>query len=87
LTQDINEQNNINYKNIEAKDKYLEKKINQKKIKNLEKELEKLKNQEKQLIDYFYQNPNNYDLAKVKELEEIKKNIKQQEGEWFQLNI
>jgi len=33
LTQDINEQNNINYKNIEAKDKYLEKKINQKKIK------------------------------------------------------
>jgi len=87
LTQDINEQNNINYKNTEAKDKYLEKKNDQKRIKNLEKELEKLKNQEKQLIHYFLGHPSSYDLEKVKGLEEIKKTIKHQEDEWLKLNI
>jgi len=86
LDQEINEQNSANYKNTEAQDKYLEKKNNQKKIKNLEKELEKLKSQEKQLIDYFFNHPSDWDPKKVKELEETKETIKQQEDEWLELN-
>jgi ATP-binding cassette subfamily F protein 3 len=87
LDQEINEPNDISYKNTEAQDKYLEKKNSQKKIKSLEKGLEKLKNQEKQLIDYFFNHPSDWDPKKVQELEETKKTIKEQEDEWLKLNI
>jgi ATP-binding cassette subfamily F protein 3 len=86
LAKDIEEHNDINNKNIEARERYLENKANQKKSKNIEKDLEKLKNREKQLTDYFYKNPSSYELEKIKELEEVKKTRKIKEDEWLELN-
>ncbi|MEI7620592.1 MAG: ATP-binding cassette domain-containing protein [Candidatus Falkowbacteria bacterium] len=87
LAKDIEEHNDINNKDTEAREKYLEKKENQKRTKSLEKELDKLKNREKQLIDYFLKNPSSYDINKIKDLEETKNTIKEKEDEWLELNI
>ncbi|MCU0680209.1 MAG: ATP-binding cassette domain-containing protein [Planctomycetes bacterium] len=72
--------------NNEAKEKYLIKKINRKTSLSLEKELNKLKQEQQKLTDYFFHNPTDYDLEKVKKLEEIKKNIEQKEEEWLVIN-
>ncbi len=65
-------------------DDYLKKKAAQKEALAIEKKLEKLNLKQLELLQYFLENPTNYDPAKAKELEEVKKMIAEKEDEWLE---
>jgi ATP-binding cassette, subfamily F, member 3 len=65
---------------------YLEKKAAQKEAAALEKKLEKLNIRQLELLQYFLENPVNYDPAKVKELEEVKNMIAEKEDQWLKVS-
>jgi ATP-binding cassette, subfamily F, member 3 len=65
---------------------YLQKKAAQKEAAALEKKLEKLNIQQLELLQYFLENPVNYDPDKAKELEEVKKMIAEKEDEWLKVS-
>jgi hypothetical protein len=52
----------------------------------LEKKLEKLNIQQLELLQYFLENPVNYDPAKAKELEEVKNMIAEKEDQWLKVS-
>jgi ATP-binding cassette subfamily F protein 3 len=64
-------------------EEYLKKKISQKEALDIEKKLEKLNLKQLELLQYFLENPTNYNPAKAKELEEVKKMITEKEDEWL----
>jgi ATP-binding cassette, subfamily F, member 3 len=69
------------------KEKYNKKRTAQKEAVALEKKLEKLNVQQLELLEYFLANPVSYDPDKAKELEEVKKMIKEKEDEWLAVNL
>jgi ATP-binding cassette subfamily F protein 3 len=78
------EKNNGNFS--EKKHNYLENKLKKKEISLLEKKIIKMEERKKELITYFLKNYSNYDLDKVKELEELEKSLKEKEDLWLALN-
>jgi ATP-binding cassette subfamily F protein 3 len=71
---------------IQREDDYYAKKAAQKEAAALEKKLEKLNIQQLELLQYFLENPVNYDPAKAKELEEVKNMIAEKEDQWLKVS-
>jgi ATP-binding cassette subfamily F protein 3 len=65
---------------------YAERRAAQKEAAALEKKLEKLNIQQLELLQYFLENPTNYDPAKAKELEEVKNMIAEKEDQWLKIS-
>lgn len=70
---------------FDKKNDYLENKAKKKEIASLEKKILKMEQERKGLIDYFLKNHSNYDLDKVKKMEELERNLKESEDFWFSL--
>lgn len=68
------------------KQNYFKDKSRKREINLLEKKIIKMEGRKKELIAYFLDNHSNYDLDKVRELEEIEKKIKEKEEDWFALS-
>jgi ATP-binding cassette subfamily F protein 3 len=86
LAAETNDFSNKELSFVKAGNSYLEKKELQKKVKKIEKDLEIALNQEQELMNFFLKNPTCYDIDKVRELEELKEEIKKKEDEWLELN-
>jgi ATP-binding cassette, subfamily F, member 3 len=74
-------------KKLSVTEEYNKKRTAQKEAVALEKKLEKLNVKQLELLEYFLANPVNYDPDKAKELEEVKKMIKEREDEWLAVNL
>jgi ATP-binding cassette, subfamily F, member 3 len=74
-------------KKLSVTEEYNKKRAAQKSAVALEKKLEKLNVQQLELLEYFLANPVSYDPDKARELEEVKKMIKEKEDEWLAVNI
>jgi ATP-binding cassette subfamily F protein 3 len=71
---------------IQREDDYYTRKAALKEAAALEKKLEKLNVQQLELLQYFLENPVNYDPAKAKELEEVKNMIAEKEEQWLKVS-
>ncbi|MDD5527811.1 MAG: ABC-F family ATP-binding cassette domain-containing protein [Patescibacteria group bacterium] len=71
---------------IHRDDDYRKKRAVQKEAALLEKKLEKLNLKQLELLQYFLENPVNFDPGKVQELEEVKKMIADREDEWLKIS-
>lgn len=69
-----------------GKEIYLENKEKQKKVVSLEKQLEKLNKKQLELLEYFLENPVDYDHDKTDELKEVKEKIAEKEENWLEIN-
>jgi ATP-binding cassette subfamily F protein 3 len=71
---------------IKREDDYYARRAAQKEADALEKKLEKLNLKQLELLQYFLENPVNYDPAKAKELEEVKRMIAEKEDQWLKIS-
>lgn len=69
-----------------TKEDFLKQKENNKKMKQIEKQLERLNTRQLELLEYFLENPINYDPNKAEELNKVKETIVDKEEEWLSLN-
>jgi ATP-binding cassette, subfamily F, member 3 len=67
-------------------DDYSKTKVARKEAAALEKKLEKLNIKQLELLQYFLENPTNFDPGKVQELEEVKKMIAEKEDQWLKVS-